>query len=196
MPATVISSTLHDTLSWPDATIVSGDAVDIVTRLKNQSDVPIRSQASLSLNWSLMAASLIDRLQITIFPVISAKTGTSRSSAAPAISTSNYSRPAPSTATRKNSSTGPSPGDERSPSRLLGIRAYLSVIPNPPTYRPGAVPMKCRSAAREVTAPQCRPQPAARYIPTITRATGAMGAPALFDRVRTFATALDRWGHS
>src|SRR6185312_15559710 len=56
MPATVISSTLTDTLGWPDATIVSGDAVEIVTRLKEESDVPLRSQASLSLNRSLMAA--------------------------------------------------------------------------------------------------------------------------------------------
>ena len=31
MPATVISSTLDDTLGWPNATIVSGDAVDIVS---------------------------------------------------------------------------------------------------------------------------------------------------------------------
>jgi len=30
MPATVVSSTLHDTLGWPDATIVRGDPVDIV----------------------------------------------------------------------------------------------------------------------------------------------------------------------
>ena len=75
MPATVISSTLHDTLGWPDATIVRGDAVDIVTRLKKQSDVPLRSQASLSLNWALMAAGLVDRLQVTIFPVISGRTG-------------------------------------------------------------------------------------------------------------------------
>jgi dihydrofolate reductase len=77
MPATVISSTLHDTLGWPDATIVSGDAVDIVARLKEESDVPLRSQASLSLNWALMAAGLVDRLQVTIFPVISGLTGTS-----------------------------------------------------------------------------------------------------------------------
>jgi dihydrofolate reductase len=77
MPATVISSTLHDTLGWPDATIESGDAVDIVTRLKQESDVPLRSQASLSLNWALMAAGLVDRLQVTIFPVISGRTGTS-----------------------------------------------------------------------------------------------------------------------
>ena len=76
-PATVISSTLTDTLGWPDATIVSGDPVDIVTRLKDESDVPIRSQASLTLNWALMAAGLVDRLQVTIFPVISGRTGTS-----------------------------------------------------------------------------------------------------------------------
>jgi dihydrofolate reductase len=77
MPATVISSTLHDTLAWPDATIVSGDAVGIVTRLRQESDVPLRSQASLSLNRALMTAGLVDRLQVTIFPVISGRTGTS-----------------------------------------------------------------------------------------------------------------------
>jgi dihydrofolate reductase len=77
MPATVVSSTLKDTLGWPDAAIVSGDAVDIVTRLKRESDVPLRSQGSLSLNWALMAAGLVDRLQVTIFPVISGRTGTS-----------------------------------------------------------------------------------------------------------------------
>ncbi|GAA0899078.1 hypothetical protein GCM10009557_74830 [Virgisporangium ochraceum] len=56
-PATVISSTLRDTLGWPDATIVSGDAVDIVTRLKEESDIPLRSQASPSLNCSRAAPS-------------------------------------------------------------------------------------------------------------------------------------------
>ncbi|MGK5683681.1 dihydrofolate reductase family protein [Actinoplanes sp. URMC 104] len=76
-PATVISSTLTDTLGWPDATIAGGDAVDVVTRLKRESDVPLRSQASLSLNRALMAAGLVDRLQLTIFPVISGRSGTS-----------------------------------------------------------------------------------------------------------------------
>jgi dihydrofolate reductase len=76
MPTTVVSSTLHETLGWPDATIVSGDAVDIVTRLKAESDVPLRSQGSLSLNWALMAAGLVDRLQVTIFPAVSGRTGT------------------------------------------------------------------------------------------------------------------------
>jgi dihydrofolate reductase len=77
MPATVISSTLPDTLGWPDAKVVSGDAGEIVTRLKEESDVPLRSQASLSLNRSLMAAGLVDRIEVTIFPVISGRTGTS-----------------------------------------------------------------------------------------------------------------------
>ena len=77
MPATVISSTLHDTLGWPDATVVSGDAGEIVTRLKEESDIPLRSQASLSLNRSLMAAGVVDRIEVTIFPVISGRTGTS-----------------------------------------------------------------------------------------------------------------------
>ncbi|MBU2666059.1 dihydrofolate reductase family protein [Actinoplanes bogorensis] len=76
-PATVISSTLKDTRGWPDATIAGGDAADIVRRLKAESDVPIRSQASLSLNWSLMAAGLVDRIEVTIFPVVSGKTGVS-----------------------------------------------------------------------------------------------------------------------
>ena len=76
MPATVVSSTLDGPVDWPDATVVGGGAVDIVARLKEESDVPLRSHGSLSLNWSLMAAGLVDRLQVTIFPVITGRTGT------------------------------------------------------------------------------------------------------------------------
>jgi dihydrofolate reductase len=76
MPATVVSSTLEGPLDWPDATVVSGDAVDVVARLKEESDAPLRSHGSLSLNWALMAAGLVDRIQVTIFPVITGWTGT------------------------------------------------------------------------------------------------------------------------
>jgi dihydrofolate reductase len=75
MPATVVSSTLKEPLGWPNATVVSGDAVDIVGRLKEESEVPLRSHGSLSLNWALMAAGLVDLVQVTIFPVITGQTG-------------------------------------------------------------------------------------------------------------------------
>jgi dihydrofolate reductase len=76
MPTTVVSSTLEGPFDWPDATVVDGDAVEVVRRLKEESDAPLRSHGSLSLNWSLMAAGLVDRLQVSVFPVISGKTGT------------------------------------------------------------------------------------------------------------------------
>ncbi|MGY1702183.1 dihydrofolate reductase family protein [Geodermatophilus sp. SYSU D00766] len=76
LPTTVVSSTLEGPLDWPDATLVSGDAVDVVARLKEESDVPLRSHGSLSMNRSLMAAGLVDRVQVTVFPVISGRTGT------------------------------------------------------------------------------------------------------------------------
>jgi dihydrofolate reductase len=76
MPATVVSSTLEGPLDWPDAAVATGDAVDVVRRLKEESDVPLRSHGSLSLNWALMAAGLVDRIQVTIFPVITGRTGT------------------------------------------------------------------------------------------------------------------------
>jgi dihydrofolate reductase len=75
MPATVVSSTLEGPLDWPNATLVSGDAVDVVARLKEESKVPLRSHGSLSMNRALMAAGLVDRVQLTIFPVITGQTG-------------------------------------------------------------------------------------------------------------------------
>jgi dihydrofolate reductase len=75
MPATVVSRTLREPLDWPDATVVSGDAVDVVARLKEDSTVPLRSHGSLSMNRALMAAGLVDRVQVTVFPVITGQTG-------------------------------------------------------------------------------------------------------------------------
>ena len=75
LPATVVSTTLKAPLDWPDATLVSGDAVEVVARLKAESAVPLRSHGSLSMNRALMAAGLVDRIQVTIFPVITGQTG-------------------------------------------------------------------------------------------------------------------------
>lgn len=76
LPATVVSSTLEDPLDWPDATVANGDAVDVVARLKEESEVPLRSHGSLSMNRALLAAGLVDRVQVTLFPVITGRTGT------------------------------------------------------------------------------------------------------------------------
>ena len=46
MPTTVVSSTLQGPLDWPDATLATGDAVDIVARLKEESEVPLRRTAA------------------------------------------------------------------------------------------------------------------------------------------------------
>lgn len=74
LPATVVSSTLEDPLAR-NATVAHGDAVDVVARLKEESDVPLRSHGSLSLNRALLAAGLVDRVQVTLFPVITGRTG-------------------------------------------------------------------------------------------------------------------------
>jgi dihydrofolate reductase len=75
LPATVVSSTLQAPLDWPDATVESGDAVDVVTRLKEESPVPLRSHGSLAMNRALMRAGLVDFVQVTLFPVITGQSG-------------------------------------------------------------------------------------------------------------------------
>src|SRR3954466_10720523 len=73
LPTTVVSTTLVGPLDWPDGTLVNGDAVDVVARLKEESEVPLRSHGSLSMNRALMAAGLVDRVQVTLFPVITGR---------------------------------------------------------------------------------------------------------------------------
>ena len=75
LPATVVSTTLQEPLDWPHATVARGDAVDVVAQLKEESDVPLRSHGSLSMNRALMAAGLVDQVQVTLFPVITGQTG-------------------------------------------------------------------------------------------------------------------------
>ena len=78
MPATIVSNTLDEPLDWPDATLVRGDAVEVVARLKEESAVPLRSHGCLAMNRALMAAGLVDRVQVTVFPVITGRTGLGR----------------------------------------------------------------------------------------------------------------------
>jgi dihydrofolate reductase len=75
LPTYVVSSTLHEPLDWPDATVISGDPLLTIAQLKQDSDAPIRSHGSLMLNRALMAAGLVDRVQVTLYPVLTGQTG-------------------------------------------------------------------------------------------------------------------------
>ena len=75
LPTTVVSNTLKGPLDWPDAVVENGDAVDVVARLKRESEVPLRSHGSLSMNRALMAAGLVDIVHVTLFPVITGQSG-------------------------------------------------------------------------------------------------------------------------
>jgi dihydrofolate reductase len=59
----------------PRNRVVRGDAVDVVALLKEESTVTLRSHGSLSMNRALMAAGLVDRVQVMLFPVITGQTG-------------------------------------------------------------------------------------------------------------------------
>jgi dihydrofolate reductase len=71
----VISRTLEEPLGWSNCTLVADDALAAVPRLKAESPVPLRSHGSLTMNRALLAAGLVDRLELLVFPVITGATG-------------------------------------------------------------------------------------------------------------------------
>ena len=71
----VISRTLKATLTWMNSTLVTGDALDVVPRLKAESPVPLRCHGSIRMNRALLAAGLVDRLELMVFPVITGESG-------------------------------------------------------------------------------------------------------------------------
>lgn len=77
LPKLVFSSTLEAPLGWENSTVLDEDAVTAIERLKRTTDVPMRSHGSISLNRALLAAGLVDRLEILMFPAISGGAGDS-----------------------------------------------------------------------------------------------------------------------
>ena len=71
----VISRTLQGPLALPNTTLLAEDALDAVPRLKAESPVPLLSHGSITMNRALLAAGLVDRLEIMIFPVVTGLTG-------------------------------------------------------------------------------------------------------------------------
>lgn len=78
MPKVVFSSTLKPPLAWANTELVTGDAVAAVREMKERGERQLRTLGSLSLCRSLLAAGLVDRYRVVIFPVITGATGNDR----------------------------------------------------------------------------------------------------------------------
>jgi dihydrofolate reductase len=75
LPKIVFSSTLEEPLGWQNSTVINEDAVTAIERLKRTTDVPMRSHGSISLNRALLAAGLVDRIEVMMFPAVSGRAG-------------------------------------------------------------------------------------------------------------------------
>ena len=71
----VISRSLEAPLEWANSTLIAEDALDAVPRLKAESPVPLRSHGSIAMNRALLAAGLVDVLDVLVFPAITGATG-------------------------------------------------------------------------------------------------------------------------
>ncbi len=78
VPKVVFSSTLTEPLAWPNSRLVDTDAVEAVRAMKRDGSTPMRTLGSLSLARSLLAAGLVDRFRLVVFPVITGATGRER----------------------------------------------------------------------------------------------------------------------
>ena len=76
LPKIVFSSTIDpESPGWQNSTVINEDAVTAIERLKRTTDIPMRSHGSVSLNRALLAAGLVDRLEVMVFPAITGKSG-------------------------------------------------------------------------------------------------------------------------
>jgi dihydrofolate reductase len=69
LPKYVASSTL-DHPRWSNATVLKGDVVDEVSRLKRERDGEILVYASYQLVRTLLEHDLVDELRLVVFPVV------------------------------------------------------------------------------------------------------------------------------
>jgi len=69
MPKYVVSDTLEDP-KWSNATVLKGDLVSEVTRLKQEISGEILIYASYQLVHTLIADNLVDEIRLVIFPVV------------------------------------------------------------------------------------------------------------------------------
>jgi dihydrofolate reductase len=74
----VFSSTLREPLEWPNTRLVDTDPVEAVRSMKREGSRPMRTLGSLTLCRSLLAAGLVDRFRVVVFPVVTGVTGRER----------------------------------------------------------------------------------------------------------------------
>jgi dihydrofolate reductase len=75
LPKIVFSRTMREPLGWSNSRVISEDAVTAMARLKHETDTPMRSHGSISRNRALLAAGLVDFLEVTVFPAITGRAG-------------------------------------------------------------------------------------------------------------------------
>jgi dihydrofolate reductase len=69
LPKYVVSSTLEHP-RWSNSTVLAGDVVDQVSKLKQELDGEILVYASYQLGLTLMEHDLVDELRLFVFPVV------------------------------------------------------------------------------------------------------------------------------
>jgi dihydrofolate reductase len=69
MPKYVVSSTLQ-TAEWNNSTVLNGDAVEEVSKLKQEHDGDIVVHGSARLVQTLIEHDLVDELRLMVFPVV------------------------------------------------------------------------------------------------------------------------------
>ena len=69
MPKYVVSSTLQDP-AWHNTTVLAGDVVDEVAKLRDRLDGEIVVHGSAQLAQSLIEHGLVDELRLMLFPVV------------------------------------------------------------------------------------------------------------------------------
>ena len=69
LPKYVVSSTLEEP-EWTNSTVLNGDVVDEVSKLKQELDGDIVVYASYQLGRTLIEHDLVDELRLVVFPVV------------------------------------------------------------------------------------------------------------------------------
>ena len=69
MPKYVVSSTLQDP-EWNNTTVLKGDVVEEVTKLKDEIDGIVQTPGSLRLVQELMEHDFVDEIHLMVFPVV------------------------------------------------------------------------------------------------------------------------------